>query len=251
MCTASKKTVAEQRKHWFVHRPPGNVTAVSTTTHPSPRVGARRRAAAPRRRPAAIAALVLVALAIVAVLDHYREAAAEWMFRLALTVTGGAHAGMTVAGWLTFALVPLGAVVLDRDHRRRFGAPAPRDMSDTMQFVLRERASRGHGVARRPVTWWLRRTPLFAVFAVAAINLPLALGHRSDFGTSWRATAGGQQYLGGWHWSLIAAIVGAALVILAPLAVAFRKRRARVASPTALYVVVALLPLAGLALALT
>lgn len=250
--------------------------AISTHRASGARSRHRRSPAQARLRAIAVTALVALAVALVIPFEVARESFADKLVHWADSATHSSIPAMTVAGWLTYAFVPLAAVVFDRDNRRRYGRPrsAPRPatgalddtgtftlveadpagrggnlLTDTGHLLLRERAERGHRVARAGVGHWLRRLPLLAVVALAVLFLPLR-GVGTDLVDRWRAAYSGAAFVTGWHWSMPAAALGVILIVMAPLFASTAPRRARRAPRTRLYLVAALLPLLALPVAL-
>lgn len=253
---------------------------------PPPAISTHRAAGAPSRhrrssrrarwRAAAIGALAVLVVALVVPFEVARESVADKLVRWADSATHSSIPAMTVAGWLTYALVPLVAVVFDRDNRRRYGRPkslprqatGPLDgtgtfelvepdpagrignrLTDTGHLLLRQRAERGHRVARPGIGYWLGRFPLLAVVALAVLFLPLR-GVATDLVDRWRAAYSGAAFVTGWHWSMPAAALGVILVVMGPVFASAVPRRARQASRTRLYLVAALLPVLALPVAL-
>ncbi|HKD99284.1 MAG TPA: hypothetical protein VKB69_17030 [Micromonosporaceae bacterium] len=267
--------------------------AISSSTRPAPypavaphRDSARRRRSRrttskwpARRRALLILVLAAAVAALLVPFELAREAAADHLVRWADQLTHGSTVAMAVAGWLTYAFLPLAAVVLDRDHERRYGRPKPRPypgrghpdgepdwtgtfyltevprqasgrpaadpLTDTGHLVLRQRAARGHRLARRGPGHWLRRSPLLVALALAVLFLPLR-GVNTDLVDRWRAAVSGAAFVNGWHWSMPAAALGVILIVMAPVFASAAPRRARQAPRTVLYLVAALLPLLAL-----
>ncbi len=197
-----------------------------------------------------IAATVFCAAAVLIPLELAREVAANAVVHSATRLTGGVAVGMVFIGWLTFALLPLAAVVLDRDYHRRFGSPGTPVATDTTQLMRRVKARRGHGVARRPARFWLARSPLLVVFALAALFLPLLVAGHSRMVIGWQQTYAGATFLTGWQWSCWTAILGTIIVIMAPVFAGTRPRRARPSSPARVYAAAVALPLIALGISL-
>src|SRR5689334_10689118 len=89
-------------------RRPGHPTRAGHPTHSS------------RRRGILIAVAMLAAAALVP-LEFARQALVGRLINATGTLTDGAPLALALAGWLTFGLLPLLAVVLDRDNRNRYG----------------------------------------------------------------------------------------------------------------------------------
>jgi hypothetical protein len=199
------------------------------------------------RRRVLLALAVVVPLILIALpLEWARETAADGLFRFVASGAGGFPAIMTVAGWLTLALLPATAVLIDRDYRRRYGTPTPTAHAGTTQLIQRVKTARGHGVARRPWGYWVRRGPLLLVAALAVIYLPVRGTGATAVTAAWRALPGGDAFLVGWRWACGLALLGTVVVVAAPIFAGMRPRRARPASPTGVYAVALAMPVIAL-----
>jgi hypothetical protein len=203
-----------------------------------------------RRRTLIQVAIVVMVLILVIPLEFVREATADWLVEWVDAAVGSGPTAMAVAGWLTFALLPIVMIVVDRDMRRRYGAPEVDVRTDTTVLMQRVKATRGHRVAGPSRVHWLVRSPLYAVAALAVIFLPLR-GMATGVVNGWRRTYGGAAFVTGWHWSVPAAMLGAILIVGTPLYNAVRPRRAAPPVPQSrVYAVAAALPLVSLVIAL-
>jgi hypothetical protein len=227
---------------------------VSVTSPPGARTAVRHRVTrSPRRRrlaPIAIVGVVVAALVAAAIpLERVRVAAANGLFHLVERLIGGVPTAMAVAGWLAYGLLPLVVIVLDRDHRRRFGRPEFGIMSDSTQLIERIRASNGHRVAGRSVRHWLSRSPLLIVLAFAVLFLPIPGRHHPSLADTMGMTHGGAAFLIGTQWACIAGVLGVMIVILAPV-LAARRPPASPRSPLRAYAAAMALPVVALAVAI-
>jgi len=206
-----------------------------------------------RRRRLARFAVVSAALAAVAAaafpLEHARVAAARGVFHFVQHFIGGTPTAMAVVGWLAYGLLPLAVIVVDRDHRRRFGRPEFGTMTDSTQLIERIKSSSGHRVARRSVRHWLSRSPLLIVAALAVLFLPIPGRHHPSLADTMGMTHGGAAFLIGTQWACIAGVLGTMIVILAPI-VAARRSTELPRSPARGYAAAMALPMAALAVAI-
>jgi hypothetical protein len=168
-----------------------------------------------------LAALVVVVLLLIP-LEYVHDVVARDVFRFANWLTHGTPIWMAVAGWFTYGLLPLVAITLDGDKRRRYGRPEISVADDSTQLIRRIRADDGHRIARRPLGYWATRTPLLVVVALAIGFLPLP-GRRADLAEMMSATRGGAAFLIGWQWACVAGLLGTMVVIMAPVAGAIRR----------------------------
>jgi len=172
-----------------------------------------------------LSALVVVVLLLVP-LEYVHDVVARNVFRFADWLTHGTPIWMAVAGWCTYGLLPLVAITLDRDKRRRYGRPEISVADDSTQLIQRIRAEDGHRIARRPLHYWATRTPLLVVVALAVGFLPLP-GRRADLADMMSTTRDGAAFLIGWQWACVAGLLGTVVVIMAPVAGALRRRPTR------------------------
>jgi hypothetical protein len=157
---------------------------------------------------------------------------------------------MTVAGWLTAALAPLAVrtFMIDSDEQdSRLGSGGRG--GDVAVLSTRARAKSGHGIAPRPASYWLQRTPFALVVVVSILLWPL---HGDTGPTQWRANPGGHAFTQGWiasaFTSAIAVVVFLTYSVLRSYSVL---RGNRTADPQPLPIWVAIvLPLLGLGVAL-
>jgi hypothetical protein len=156
---------------------------------------------------------------------------------------------MAVAGWLAYGLLPLAVIVLDRDHRRRYGRPEFGALTDSTQLMERIKASSGHRVASPSVRHWLSRAPLLIVLALALLFLPIPGARHPSLADTMGVTHGGAAFLIGTQWACIAGVFGAMIVILAPIVAARRPAEAR-RSPLRGYAAAMALPVVALAVAI-
>ena len=207
----------------------------------------RRARRTNRRRTRLILALVVLAAACAVPLEFARQAFVARLINATGALTGGAPLALALAGWLTYGLLPLLAIVLDRDNRTRYGRPDVRPLDDSTLLIRRVRATEGHRIARRPFHYWISRSPLVLILAVAVVFLPMPFTHLvADL----RESEAGAAFLIGWQWSCVAALLGVVIVVLAPVAGAFRSRQAAPTTlPSRLYVAAALPSIVALGVA--
>jgi hypothetical protein len=199
------------------------------------------------RRRGVILALAMLAAAAAVPLEFGRQALVSRLINETGALVGGAPLALAVAGWLTYGLLPLFAIVLDRDHRARYGRPGVSPLDDSTLLIRRIRANEGHRVARRPVHYWITRSPLVPILAVAVVFLPMPF---TQLVADLHESEAGAAFLIGWQWSCVAALLGVMVIVLAPVAAAFRSPRAVAGTPTRLYAAAALPSIVALGIAL-
>jgi hypothetical protein len=177
------------------------------------------------------------------------------LFAGAGAVAGSTPVAMAVAGWLTYGLLPLVAIVLDRDHRRRYGRPDVDALTDSTQLIRRVRTTTGHHVAGPHLTghawrYWLPRAPLAALVVLAVFFLPVPGGGHTDLVTTMSADRSGAAFLIGWQWACVGATLGVVLLVMRPVVTATRPRPASHQFPLIGYAAATLLSIAGLVVAL-
>jgi len=123
-----------------------------------------------RRRVIVVGTLLGLA-AVAIVVQFARDAVTPRLFHLAQSLAGGVPIGMAIAGWCTYGLLPLAAILLDRDHRRRYGRADVGPLSDSTLLMQRIKASDGHRLARRSWYVWCWRLPVGALIALAVVFL--------------------------------------------------------------------------------
>ena len=207
----------------------------------------RHRAPRAHRR-GLILALAMLAAASAVPLEFARQALVARLINGAGVLTGGAPLALALVGWLTYGLLPMLAIVLDRDHRTRYGRPDVSPLDDSTLLIRRVRANEGHRIARRPFHYWISRSPLTLILAVAVVFLPMPFTHLvADLHES----EAGAAFLIGWQWSCVAALLGVMIIVLAPVAGAFRSARAAATTtPFRLYAAATLPSIVALGIAL-
>jgi hypothetical protein len=232
---------------------------VSASCPPAARTATPHRARrnTPRRRRIIVVGTLLGLAAVVVCVEFARDAVTPRLFDGAKSLTGGVAVGMAVAGWCTYGLLPLAAILLDRDHRRRYGRPDVGPLADSTVLMRRIKASDGHRLAPRSWYAWFWRVPSVVLIALAVVFLPIpGDGHR-NLVDAMQATHGGAAFLIGWQWACVAAVLGVMFIVMGPVITALRPRgsdgRVRVESrrlPVGAYVTASALSLAALAVAI-
>jgi hypothetical protein len=224
---------------------------VSATTPPAARTANRHRAnrgVRHRRLVVAVALLGLVAVAIV--VEFARDTVTPRLFHLATGLVGGVPVAMAIAGWCTYGLLPVAAILLDRDHRRRYGRPDVGPLSDSTLLMRRIKASDGHRLARQPWVVWCWRAPVVAVVVLAIAFLPVPGDGHSDLVAAMQTTRSGAAFLIGWQWACVSAVLGTLIIVMGPVAAALRPRTESLRLPIASYIVASTLSLAALVVAI-
>ena len=223
---------------------------VSATSPPAARTATRHRAQRNTRRRRIVVAATLIGIAAAAIaVEFARDAVTPRLFRAANGLVGGMPVGMAVAGWCTYGLLPLAAILLDRDHRRRYGRADVRPLTDSTLLMRRIKASDGHRLARRPWIFWVWRVPVAALVALALVFLPIPGDGHGDLVATMQTTRSGAAFLIGWQWACVAAVLGTLIIVMGPVAAALRPRKESGRLPIGSYIVAAALSLAALAVA--
>jgi hypothetical protein len=224
---------------------------VSATSPPAARTATRHRAQRDSRRRRAVVATTLIGIAAAAIaVEFARDAVTPRLFHAANGLVGGMPVGMAVAGWCTYGLLPLAAILLDRDHRCRYGRADVGALTDSTLLMRRIKASDGHRLARRPWIVWVWRVPVAALVALAVVFLPIPGDGHGDLVATMQATRGGAAFLIGWQWTCVAAVLGTMIIVMGPVATALRPRKELGRMPIGTYIVAAALSLAALAVAI-
>jgi hypothetical protein len=232
---------------------------VSASSPPAARTATRHRALRStyrRRRVIVVASLLGLATVAIAI-EFARDAVTPRLFHAANGLVGDVPVGMAVVGWCTYGLLPLAAILLDRDHRRRYGRPDVGPLSDSTLLMQRIKASDGHRLARRSWYVWCWRLPVAALIALAVVFLPIPGDGHDDLVVRMQTTRGGAAFLIGWQWACVAAVLGVMFIVMGPVITALRPRgsdeQVRTESrrlPVGAYVTASALSLAALAVAI-
>jgi hypothetical protein len=178
-----------------------------------------------RRRRRVIVAGTLIGLAAAAIaVEFARDAATPRLFDVAKSLTGDLPIGMAVAGWCTYGLLPLAAILLDRDHRRRYGRPDVGVRPDSTLLMQRIKASDGHRLARRSWYVWCWRGPIAALIALAVVFLPIPGDGHGTLVATMQETRSGAAFLIGWQWACVAAVLGVMIIVMGPVVTALQSR---------------------------
>jgi hypothetical protein len=198
-----------------------------------------------------VVAVALLGLAAVAIVVEFaRNAVTPRLFHLANGLVGGVPVGMAVAGWCTYGLLPFAAILLDRDHRRRYGRADVGPLSDSTLLMRRIKASDGHRLARRGWLVWCWRAPVVAVVVLAIAFLPVPGDGHGDLVATMQSTRGGAAFLIGWQWTCVAAVLGTMIIVMGPVIAALRPRTESLRLPIVSYIVASALSLAALVVAI-
>ncbi len=168
------------------------------------------------RRVWIIYAIPLALLVLRGVFDFAFDRATGRLVQLVSQLMHGDARLMAVAGLLTVAYAPLAVAVAVEDRRAWFGRPvAPTSPADTgvIHMTTRARAGSGHKVARRPILHWVRRAPLAIAVLAAILFWPLT---GASMSRHWLAYPGGHAFADGWRIGLVAAALGALIVLAEP-----------------------------------
>ena len=176
-----------------------------------------------RRRVIVIGALGGLAAVAIAV-EFARDAVTPRLFDVAKSVTGDVPIGMAVAGWCTYGLLPLAAILLDRDQRRRYGRPDVGPLPDSTLLMQRIKESDGHRLARPSWYVWLWRAPIAALIALAIVFLPIPGDGHGNLVTRMQMTRSGAAFLIGWQWACVAAVLGVMIIVMGPVVTTLRSR---------------------------
>jgi hypothetical protein len=224
---------------------------VSATSPPAARTATRHRAERNTRRRRVVLATALIGIAAAATaVEFARDVVTPRLFHAANGLVGGMPVGMAVAGWCTYGLLPLAAILLDRDYRRRYGRADVGPLTDSTLLMRRIKASDGHRLARRPWIVWAWRVPVAALVALAVVFLPIPGDGHGDLVATMQTTRGGAAFLIGWQWAGVTAALGTMIIVLGPVAAALRPREASGRMPIGSYTVASALSLAALAVAI-
>lgn len=209
-----------------------------------------------RRRVIVVGTLAALAAVAIAV-DLAADALTPRLFQAADGLVGNVPVGMAAAGWCTYGLLPLAAILLDRDHRRRFGRPDVGPPSDSTLLIRRIKAADGHSLARRSWFVWCWRLPVAALIALAVVFLPIPGDGHDDLVATMQSTRGGAAFLIGWQWACMTAVLGVMFIVMGPVITALRRRgskdQVRAESwraPVGTYVTASALSLAALVVAI-
>jgi hypothetical protein len=168
----------------------------------------------------ALGGLVAVAIAV----EFARDAVTPRLFDIAKSVTGDVPIAMAVAGWCTYGLLPLAAILLDRDQRRRYGRPDVGPLPDSTLLMQRIKESDGHRLARPSWYVWLWRAPTAALIALAIVFLPIPGDGHGNLVTRMQMTRSGAAFLIGWQWACVAAVLGVMIIVMGPVVTTLRSR---------------------------
>ena len=177
------------------------------------------------RRTWIIYAIPAVLLVLRGVFDFAFDHATDQVVRRLGALTHGDPRLMALAGVLTVAYLPLAIGVAGEDRRAWYGRPAaPTSPADTgvIHMTTRARSGSGHKIARRPILHWVRRIPLAIAVLAAILFWPLTGAAMSS---RWLAYPGGHAFADGWRIGLIAAAIGALVVLAEPWITAAAERR--------------------------
>jgi hypothetical protein len=203
-----------------------------------------------RRRVIVVGTLLGIAAAAIAV-EFARDAVTPRLFHAANGFVGDVPVGMAVAGWCTYGLLPLAAILIDRDHRRRYGRADVGPLSDSTLLMQRIKAADGHRLARRSWYVWCWRAPIAALIALAIVFLPVPGDGHGDLVATMQETRGGAAFLIGWQWACVAAVLGVMFIVIGPVITALRPRGSESRRlPIGAYVTASALSLAALAVAI-
>ena len=210
-----------------------------------------------RRRRVIVVGTLLGLAAVAIAVEFARDAVTPRLFHLAQSLAGGVPIGMAAAGWCTYGLLPLAAILLDRDHRRRYGRTDVGPLADSTLLMQRIKASDGHRLARRSWYVWCWRLPVVALIALAVVFLPIPGDGHDDLVATMQTTRGGAAFLIGWQWACVAALLGVIFIVMGPVITALRPRgsdgQVRPESrrlPVGAYITASALSLAALAVAI-